>query len=458
MGPLLCLSAFAGSLFLGRRSLAAGLGGVLTTGYLYGILRANYLDSAAHFIFDSAVLGFYLSRFGRALPAGTGARVRQLRRWVILLIGWPCVMFLLPLQHPLIQLVGLRGNAFLVPFLLVGGWLRREDADRLALWLAALNVLAIGFAGAEYFQGVPRFFPKNAVTEIIYKSNDLVGYTAFRIPATFANAHSFAGTMVTTLPWLIGAWLRPGRCSGWQHGLLAAGIGAAVLGIFMAATRVNMVLLFVLLVIVTLSGKLRGPYWLGWALILGAIGYVVSGQERLQRFTKLGDAGQVVSRLEGSVNKTFLELAVKYPLGNGLGGGGTSLPYFLRDLLTNPIGLENEYSRILLEQGWPGLLLWIVFVFWVFDRRPVNPRDPWHLGQRLLWYSCMASFALGMLGVGLLTAIPQTTLLFLGIGFLTTRQPLPLPSAGTGSPPPGRRTAAQVGKRDRMHGALPAVG
>src|SRR5271166_1542441 len=118
-GLMFCLVAFASSLALGRRSLAAGLGGVLTCGYLYGILRANYLDSFTHFIFDSAVLGFYLSRLGCDVPPGISARVRQLWLWVVVLIGWPCVMFLIPFQHPLIQLVGLRGNAFLVPFLLV---------------------------------------------------------------------------------------------------------------------------------------------------------------------------------------------------------------------------------------------------------------------------------------------------------------------------------------------------
>ena len=157
-------------------------------------LRANYLDTFAHFIFDAAVLGFYLSQVGRlrALVAGCGGTVEE---WVIALVGWAVVMFVIPLQHPLVQPVGLRGNAFLVPFLLVGGWLECRSAVRLALWLATLNLTAFAFALAEYKMGVPAVFPKNSVTEIIYNSNDIAGYTAYRIPACFANPTA------TAVPW-----------------------------------------------------------------------------------------------------------------------------------------------------------------------------------------------------------------------------------------------------------------
>src|SRR5262249_6717207 len=143
-----------------------------------------------------AVLGFYFSRFGVRLPLATATRIRPLQSWVIVLIVWSGIMFLLPLQHPLIQLVGLRGNAFLLPFLLIGGQLQTEEVRRLSVWLAALNLVALGFATAQFFLGVPMFFPVNAVTEIIYKSNDVADYTAYRIPATFANAHAYAGAMI----------------------------------------------------------------------------------------------------------------------------------------------------------------------------------------------------------------------------------------------------------------------
>jgi hypothetical protein len=423
MALVLCVVALIASFLLGRRSLVAGLGAVLVTGYLYGILRANYLTTFAHFIFDAAVAGFYLAvypRVFRPLPGPAG----ELRRWVAYLIGWAGVMFLLPLQHILVQLVGLRGNAFLVPFLLVGSWLQARDLNRLVLLLALLNGMALAFAFAEYVIGVPAFYPRNAVTEVIYRSNDVAGYTAHRIPACFSNAHGYAGTMVATFPWLVGAFVQPGQ--HWLRRLvLLAGVGAAVLGVFLTATRVGLIPLVVLVLVGTFSGRLRGGTLIAWVVLLGVIAYVVSGHERMQRFLTLQDTDSVISRIEGSVNMSFAELLVQYPVGNGMGAGGTSIPYFLQSLITNPIGMENEFSRLLLEQGVVGLLLWVAFAVWLL-KRPSPPRDsPWRLGWRLLWWSCLGSFLLALLGLGLMSSIPQTVLFFLGAGFLVAPQPRP---------------------------------
>src|SRR5688572_17582808 len=139
MGLLFCAVGFAGTLLLARRSLIYGLCAVLTMGYLYGILRANYLDTYSHFMFDSAVLGFYLALFMRPPSAAVLAKGEPVQRWVYWLVGWAVIMFFLPFQHPLIQLVGLRGNAFLVPFLLIGAWLLQRETLALATWLAVLN-------------------------------------------------------------------------------------------------------------------------------------------------------------------------------------------------------------------------------------------------------------------------------------------------------------------------------
>ena len=118
---------------------------------------------------------------------------------------------------------------------------------------------------------------------------------------------------------------------------------------------------------------------------------------------------------------TFFDAISTYPIGNGLGGGGTSVPYFLQDRLEKPVVIENEYARIALEQGVPGLCLWAAFIMWVFTRSFLAPNDAWYLARRLAWVVCAADFALGMTGTGLLTSVPQTCLMLMSVGWIAVR-------------------------------------
>src|SRR5256712_8791454 len=122
-----CIASLIVVFFCGRRSLGAGFVGLLVVGYAYGIVRANLLTNSSHFIFDAAVLGFYAAVF--MTPAQEQPRYRSLslQPWVAILMGWPLLLFFVPTQDWLIQLVGLRGAMFFVPFLLIGA--RMEELD-----------------------------------------------------------------------------------------------------------------------------------------------------------------------------------------------------------------------------------------------------------------------------------------------------------------------------------------
>ena len=437
----LCIVAFAFSYAAGRRSLAAGLVTVMAVGYAYGILRANVNEVYSHFIFDAAVVGLYLTQLGRrGADAAARREYRALALWVGLLAGWPVLLFFVPMQDYVVQFVGLRGNIFLLPFMLLGARLTDRDARQLALAFAALNLVAFAFAGAEYLFGVERFYPYNAVTELIYRSavdEDFTNpdrSTALRIPATFTSAHAFAGTLVLTFPLIFALWTRRRELAGWRRHLLNAALAASLLGVFMAAARSPVIILALLLATTVVVGRLRIQGWALWLVMLAAIGWVVSSEGRLQRFTSLGDVGVVSNRVYWSVNENFLDMVVEYPMGNGLGGGGTSMPYFLQGRVVPPtIHMENEYARIALEQGVFGLCLWLAFIAWVFGRGAVRRTDAWHLGRRLLWVACAAFFMTGMIGRGLLTSVPGTALMLLGIGWIAVRQPraraLPEPPA-----------------------------
>ena len=98
--------------------------------------------------------------------------------------------------------------------------------------------------------------------------------------------------------------------------------------------------------------------------VLVGVGLVVArNDERLQRITTLEDSEFVSQRIAGSANEGFLELLIHYPFGAGMGSAvGTSIPFFLAHLAPEQIGLENEYSRILVDQGWFGLGGWLALL------------------------------------------------------------------------------------------------
>lgn len=430
-----CLLAFVSVYFAGRRSLSAGVGLALSFGYMYGYIRANYPQPAAYFIFDSALAGLYLATLTRKRTPLERRKMAQIAPWALVMIAWPMALALLPLQDSIIQLVGLRGQIFFLPFLLIGAMFDDRELRKLAFWLAALNIVVFGFACGEYFLGIAQFLPRNAATAVIYLSKDVATGNdyAYRIPATFVNPAGYGGVMVLSLPMLIGAWAR-GKEYTWNRVLFAAGIGVAVLGVFMCASRSQALMMIVLGIVVTLSFRVRVTAYLAWAAIAAAIGWLVVTSPRLQRFTSLQDTSFVQDRFLGSVNEGFLQQAADYPLGNGLGSGGTSIPYFLRNRLVNSIVIENEYARIMTELGIPGLCIWVAFIFWVFSRPATQRSDPWFIGRRLAYVATLMFLAMGMIGLGLLTWVPGTAMLMFLIGWVAVPNTLRVPVSDPWAP------------------------
>jgi hypothetical protein len=421
MSLYLCIAAFLVCLAASRRSLVTGLTVLLALGYAYGIVRANLPETYSHFIFDAGVLGFYFAQLIRHLTPAESLRIQSVRPWLEFLMGWPLIIFLIPNQDTLIRFVGLRGNIFLLPFILVGACLSHDGKYDLALRLAILNIVAFIFASAEFFTSIEAFFPRNEVTRLIYLSKD-VAQSAYRIPSTFTGAHAYAGTMVMSLPLLLGALQqKKNRLS--HKPLLVVGVIVSLFGVLLSASRLHFIGAAIIVMVALFSVRSRVSHVFGWLIILAGIGWLVSGEQRLQRFTGLQDVEMVSQRVAGSVNIGLLDLATTYPFGNGLGAGGTSIPHFLSGRIENPVGMENEYARIMLEQGLIGLGLWVIFIAWVLTRRSGGTSDPWFLGRRLAWATCAAYFATGLIGTGLLTSIPQTCLFLLNVGWVASGQP-----------------------------------
>src|SRR5262245_50996847 len=100
--------AFLAVLGLTLRSLGLGLLGVFAVGYFNGVVRANYLSVYTTFMFDSALLGLYVGFFA-GWPREAAEVLRGAAgRWVLLLVIWPALLSLVPVNDFLVQLVALR--------------------------------------------------------------------------------------------------------------------------------------------------------------------------------------------------------------------------------------------------------------------------------------------------------------------------------------------------------------
>ena len=426
-GTLLCILALLSCLSFSGANWRYGLCALMAWGYFFGILKAHYVASWGHFIFDAGTVGFYAGILLNWPRLEERQKWQKLKPWVIGMVAWPLFMALLPIQHYLVQLVGLRGNMFWIPMLLVGCMLDALGRSLLAYTLAILNLVAFGFAAGEYALGVEAFVPNNEVTQIVMNSSDIVGGNK-RIPSTFTNAHSFAGTMVGTIPWILGELLNKqkfgvGRVSGTL--VLVPGLLAALLGIFIAGPRSPVAVLGLLVLLTVLSGRVNLGFVALTVLVGTIVAYFVSQDERMQRFTELQDIDLVTERINMSMNMGFFEVLLDYPMGNGMGAGGTSLPYFIEQLLTTKVMMENEYARILLEQGLPGLLFFLAFVAWFFTR-PIQKDDPARMSKTLLWFITAITFSTAFIGIGMMSSIPGTAMMLLSLGYSVTPAAAPL--------------------------------
>ena len=411
--------ALLGVLVCTQRSLGLGFVAVFAVGYFHGVIRANYLGPYTTFLFDFGLLGLYSGFFFGRPAESAGIWKTPLGIWISVLIAWPALLVMIPINDYLVQLVALRATVWFLPAMLVASRLRAADLTVMSRGLAILNSLALAVGVYLYGNGVELLYPENAVTQVIYMSKDIGEQGFYRIPSTFLSAHAYGGTMLFTLPFLLDRLF--GRGTGpVDRGLMAAGVVAALGGILMCAARqpaVVFVLCTLIVWAVTRFNLAVGA--VAVSLAAGTILYATT-DERLQRITTLDDTELVSDRMRNSANASFLQLLIDYPLGAGMGSSvGTSIPFFLADRAPDAIGLENEYSRIHIDQGLVGLGLWLVFILWLLRRPPpLRLGVPWGLGMMLMFALCSTNWATAFIGAGTLSSIPASVLLLVQMGIL----------------------------------------
>lgn len=410
---------------------STGLGFVVAcgVGYVNGVVRANYLGVFTTFMFDAGLLGFYAGFLLRAGAAGLLAGRGGV--YAALLFGWPAALALVPVNDTLVQVVALRATVGFLPVLLIARRFTGADLAVVARGLAVLNLFALAAGVYVYQNGIEALFPQNVVTQLMYDSNDVAGNKHHRIPATFMNAHSYGGTMLFTLPFLLDRLLGAGV--RWpDRALAAAGAVAAGAGVLMCAARQPVVTFGVAALVAWVVSRFHPTLGLVAAGVLAAGGVVAGTDERLGRATTLDQTDMVSDRLAQSANASFLELVAEYPLGAGMGSSvGTSVPFFLADRAPKPVGMENEFCRILIDQGWVGLGVWVAFLGWLFGRPPpARFAARWGLGVVLMYALTLTNWATAFLGTGTLSSIPMSVLLLAQMGVvLRLREPAAPPAA-----------------------------
>lgn len=421
MNELLPVVAFLAAFLIGRQSVGLGMAAIVWVGGSYGIIRANFFDVFTYFLYDAAVMGFYLARWPQMLKSAKNAD--SVRRWTIALICWPLLYFGLGFvfpQHPLIQLVGLRAAIWFVPFILIGTQFTNRDLRHLTIGVATFNMIAFAFGIAEFFLGIDMFYPRNAATELIFRSNDVAQYTAYRIPATFSHSAAYGGYCVASTPILLAYLVNP-RATFVEKCLMIGGLLAAMLGVFLCGSRSPVIIMGFMLIFSAVILRRRMEVVLLVCVLIALTIYQVTQEERLQRIMTLTDTDMVVQRVGGSTNLGLLDIIAEYPLGIGLGRAfGTSIPSFLQDLAPTPIGAENEFGRIALEQSICGLFIWLGFVLMIMRKRFLEGND---VRLLLLTLFIGVTWLSALSGTGLLLSIPHTAMLFVYMGIAASAVP-----------------------------------
>ena len=416
IAAFLCFASLAVVFVCARKSLGAGLVALLCVGYAYGFLRANLRVTASHFIFDAAVLGIYIAAFMSRARGWARYRSVGLYQWLAVLMMWPLLLFFVPRHDWMIQFVGLRGAIFFLPFLIIGARMEESDFAALATGMAVLNTAEIVIALSQFTFGIQQWFPESQVTAIIFGSRDVAG-GGYRIPGTFVNSASYGGMMAFTAPFLLAAWMKP-AVSPLRRRLLEIGFLAAGVGVFLSASRTAAILFAFSLVGIFISFRLNNFHRVWIVLLLLVVGWIVARDGRLQRFTTLSDMSMVTKRIQFSMNSSFVDMLLSHPMGNGLGAGGTSIPYFLQERVQDRVMMENQYALILIEQGALGLIMWLAFIIWTLVAAWPGMSRTEHIGRFLLWSALAFSFGGAPMGTGLFTAIPMTPVLMLACGWL----------------------------------------
>ena len=249
MGIAFFLVAFAVVLLATFRSLGWGLLAVVAVGYFNGVIRANFLGVFSTFMFDAAVLGLYLGFFFRKSLMGRRVEAGLAGPFVLFLIVWPSLPVLLPHQPLLGPVCRTSGHHLVSSGLVDRHPTHHGRPGGAGPRTGVLNLVALAGGVYIFLYGVEALYPKNAITQIIYASNDVgrlqVSSRPVHVPERPCVRRDHA--VHPAVPPRPGGWGK--GPAGWTGCLAVAGVVAAAGGLLMCGARSPLVMFGLTLVV-----------------------------------------------------------------------------------------------------------------------------------------------------------------------------------------------------------------
>ena len=237
-------------------------------------------------------------------------------------------------------------------------------------WLA-ISLLVVTFAGVllgllQVSSGNPMESPW-----YLYRFSNFGFATGF-----FANSNHMASLLLVTLPFLVALGAIAARSTKDVRkrysvlALTAGGVGIAVIGIALNGSLAGLglllpVLIFSLLMVISLSPKLK-------LLAVGAgavafVGFLALALSPVGERLALAQASTSLSTRQDMLSTSFEAIREFGPVGSGLGTFANVYPLFEDpDLigLTYVNHAHNDYVELVVEMGIAGLVLIILFLAW----------------------------------------------------------------------------------------------
>lgn len=343
----------------------------LVIGFLHGWLKMKYQYTWMTFAYDVPMLLalvlvlFQLKRGDKLFPDC------QVSTSLKVLVGFATFYTLVPFGVPLLAgVASLRGWCF-APLMMLLGYHLVRSVRQMEIFVFIVLLLGTGTAiyGA-FFQTEAEIRAMMALSpELEFRLRGTFystksGAAEFRRFSTYVTAAVF-GSVMAICTTIAVSWLMMPKAGWFQRIFLLGCGGMCAYAMLLTGSRTSLLLTILGVVLGSVFRKGGFKLLVVPAGLLGLllVGLLISGSNRLDRFSTLLNAEEVIGRV-GIVLKPAVAQLLKYPVGGGLGRSGHGIPAVLYgripsfDLRTT----DGDIGRLIIDMGICGLVVYVVML------------------------------------------------------------------------------------------------